>query len=254
MGYGWAKFFKEIGMKQVTEGVYFIQGQDELIPDAHAYVIGDPSSGDLSLVDAGLMGKGQYKTQCIKDLGLELSDIKRVIMTHTHLDHFGCLPEILKEIPDAELWMHTDEATPLESGDERAVYGMEMFRNLCQAQYGFQAGAFSFKVDRKLQGGEALDIGGMTWKVIHVPGHSPGGIALYDGRAKVLIPGDVVYSDYAIGRFDLYGASGPQLRDSLMTLAELEVDILLPGHNQIAEGLRPGYILETARQWEPYLI
>jgi len=240
-------------MKQVTEGVYFIQGQDEFIPDAHAYIIGFPSSKDLSLVDAGLMGKGQYKIQCIKELGLEISDIKRVIMTHTHLDHFGCFPEIHKQIPWAELWIHKDEALPLEAGDERAVYGMEMFRNLCQAQYGFKEGAFSFNVDRKLQGVEVLEIGGMSWDVIHVPGHSPGGIALYDGRSKVLIPGDVVYSDYAIGRFDLFGASGSQLKNSLMALSELEVDILLPGHNSIVENLRPGYILDTARQWAPYL-
>ena len=89
-------------MKQITQGVYFIPGQDEMIPDSHVYLIGEPSSGDLSLIDAGLMGKGQYKISSITGMGIELSDIKRVIMTHTHLDHIGCLPEILSEIPHAE--------------------------------------------------------------------------------------------------------------------------------------------------------
>lgn len=240
-------------MKQIREGVYFIQGQDEMIPDSHAYVIGKPSTGDLSLIDPGLMGKGQYKVQAIQRLGIALSDIRRVIMTHTHLDHIGCLPEILREIPHAQLWMHTKEAEPLEEGDERCVYGMDMFKSLCQAQYGLRPGSFSFEVNCKLEGGEELKIGDMAWEVIYIPGHSPGSIGLYNRKRKILIPGDVVYADYAIGRFDLHGASGVQHKDSLMTLAQLEVDILLPGHNRIVEDLPPDYILKTARQWGPFL-
>lgn len=240
-------------MKQIAEGVYFIQGQDEMIPDSHVYVVGEPSSGDLSLIDAGLMGKGQYKLQSLERLGIMLTDIKRVIMTHTHLDHIGCLPEIQKGIPHAGLWVHVKEAEPLEQGDDRCVYGMEMFKGMCQAQYGLDEGSFSFGVDLKLKGGENLQIGGMEWEVIYVPGHSPGSVALYNRPKKILIPGDVVYADYAIGRFDLYGASGAQHKDSLMTLAGLDVDILLPGHNRIVEDLPSDYILKTVRQWAPYL-
>lgn len=251
---GLGLFFKrESDMKQVIEGVHFIQGQDEFIPDSHVYLIGKPSSKDLTLLDAGLMGKGQYKLDLIKKGGLPLSHIRRVIMTHTHLDHIGCLSEILDAIPDAELWLHTNEAEPIEMGDERTVYGMEMFKSMCQAQYGIRPGAFSFSVTGKLEGGEILEIGDMEWEVFHVPGHSSGSIALYNRREKVLLPGDVVYADYAIGRFDLHGANGPQLKESLYKLADLEVNILLPGHNRIDENVGPGYIRETVRQWEPYL-
>jgi hydroxyacylglutathione hydrolase len=240
-------------MTEVTEGVYFIQGQDESIPDSHAYVIGKPSSGDLSLVDAGLMGKGNYKVKSIEKMGIRLEDVKRVIMTHTHLDHIGCLGEIRKKLPWAELWVHTKEAEPLEQGDERTVYGMDMFRGMCQMQYRLKTGDFTFKVDQKLNGEEKLEIGGMLWEVLHIPGHSAGSIALYQRAQKILIPGDVVYADHAIGRFDLHGANASALKHSLMRLAEMEVDILLPGHNRIVKGVPAGYILETARQWGPYL-
>lgn len=240
-------------MPEVIEGVYFIPGQDDFIPDSHVCCVGKPSSHDLSLIDAGLMGKGDYKIEAIKKLGIRLDDIKRIIMTHTHLDHIGCLAEIREQIPWAELWVHAVEAEALEQGDERMVYGMEMFRSMCQTQYGLKAGAFTFQVDRKLQGEETLDIGGMNWEVLHIPGHSPGGIALYHRVNKILIPGDVVYADYAIGRFDLHGADGPELKDSLMRLAQLDVDILLPGHNRIVQEVVPDYILKTAKQWEPYL-
>ena len=241
-------------MSQVYKGVQFIPGQDEFIPDSHVYVIGKPESGDLSLVDAGLTGKGSYKVNSIKKLGIRPEDIKRIIMTHTHLDHIGCLAELQRDFPAAELWVHKLEADLLEKGDDRAVYGMEMFKGMCQTQFGLDANAFKFKVDRKLEGSETLEIGDMIWDVVFIPGHSMGGIALYEPVAKILIPGDVVYADYAIGRFDLYGANAAQLKDSLDKLAKLDVDILLPGHNQIMKGVPADYIRKTTKMWEPYLV
>ncbi|MBW2028240.1 MAG: MBL fold metallo-hydrolase [Deltaproteobacteria bacterium] len=240
-------------MTEITKGVYFIAGQDEAIPDSHVYILGDPASRDLSIVDAGLVGKGESKLQSLNGLGVEREDIKRVIMTHTHLDHIGCLREIKALMPWVEVWIHRDEAEPLEQGDERTVYGMDMFRSLCESQYGLRPGDFRLQVDRKLEDGETLEIGGMSWEVVHVPGHSCGSIALYNPDGKILIPGDVVYADYAIGRFDLHRADGAALKDSLKRLAELEVEVLLPGHNRIVKGLPQGYISDTLRQWESYL-
>ncbi len=241
-------------MAKVTDGIYFIPGQDEFIPDSHVYVIGEPSSHDLSLLDCGLCGKGDYKIRSLQKIGIELKDIKRVIMTHTHLDHIGCLSEILKKIPEAELWVHHLEADPLEKGDERAVYGMDMFRGMCQMQYGLKDGAFRFQVSKKLEGGEIMNIGQMEWEVLHIPGHSMGSIALYHRSKRTLIPGDTIYADYAIGRFDLHGANASDLKASLMRLAELNVDLLLPGHNQIVKNLPPDYIRKTVGQWESCLV
>jgi len=240
-------------MSKITEDVYHIPGQDEFMPDSHTYVLGKPSSQNLSLIDPGLVGKGSYKIQSIQKAGIELSAIKRVIMTHTHLDHIGCLSEIQKQMPWAELWVHHLEADLLEQGDERAVYGMDMFKSFCQEQFRLKPGAFKFQVNRKLNGGEPLDLGDTGWEVIHIPGHSLGSIGLYHRPMKILIPGDVIYADFAIGRFDLYGANASELKKSLMKLTELEVDILLPGHNQIVKDLPKGYILKTVKQWEPSL-
>jgi hydroxyacylglutathione hydrolase len=252
--YGVIKFlFRRRKMKQIVEGIYFIQGQDGMIPDCHVYLIGKPSSGDLTLVDAGLMGKDGYKIESIQKAGIDLADIKRVIMTHTHLDHLGCLPEIMDTLPQAELWMHIDEADPLEKGDERIAYGMKMFEDMVQTMFNRKKGHFKMTSDRKLAGDETLEMGGMVWDLIHVPGHSPGSIALYNPKERVLIPGDVVYADRAIGRFDFHGASGRDLNDSLLALSTLDVDILLPGHNRIVENLPGNYILETEKQWEPHL-
>jgi hydroxyacylglutathione hydrolase len=240
-------------MPRVTEDVYYVPGQDGFMPDAHVYVLGNRSSQDLSIIDAGFVGKGNYKIQSILKEGIDSSTIKRVIMTHTHLDHIGCLAEIRKELPGVEVWAHRLEADLLEQGDDRAVYGMKMFKTLCQVQFRLKPDAFKFKVDRKLDGGEILDLGRVTWEVIHIPGHSMGSIGLYHRPAKILIPGDVAYADHAIGRFDLYGANPSDLKKSLIRLSELEVDILLPGHNQIVKGLPKDYLAKTVRQWESCL-
>jgi glyoxylase-like metal-dependent hydrolase (beta-lactamase superfamily II) len=120
-------------------------------------------------------------------------------------------------------------------------------------QYRLKSGDFKFKVARKLEGGDVLEIGGGSWEVLHVPGHSAGGIALYQRSAGILIPGDVVYADYSIGRFDLHGADPRQLKESLVRLGELDVRVLLPGHNRIVTDVPKGYIAATAKQWAPYL-
>ncbi|MCX8021799.1 MAG: MBL fold metallo-hydrolase [Syntrophorhabdaceae bacterium] len=241
-------------MALVTKGVYFIKGQDEMIPDSHVYVIGDPSSKDLSIIDVGLAGKGRYKINSLLKEGLDLLSIRRIILTHTHFDHIGCIGEIKKEIPHAEIWVHRAEGELLEKGDDRAVYGMDMFKEMCTMQYGIKRDAFRMKVDRMLEGGEVLEIGDMVWEVIPIPGHSMGGIALYSPSHEVLIPGDVIYADYAIGRFDLFGADGKILRESLNRLSSLKIDILLPGHNDIVKGLPDGYVRKVLKMWEPYLM
>ena len=241
-------------MSQVTEGIFFIEGRDDLVPDSHTYIIGKPETGDLTMVDVGLVGKSAYKLDAVEKLGLDAASIKRIIMTHTHIDHISCMHEIMEAIPGIELWIHTSEADLLEKGDERGVYGMDVFKNMCQAQYNLEDGRFKFKVDRKLNNSDLLETGGMSWKVIHIPGHSSGSIALYNKEVKALIPGDVVYADYAIGRFDLYGADPGQHMESLNRLAELEVDILLPGHNRIMTDVPEGYIRDTAEQWGTYLV
>lgn len=240
-------------MSKIKEGVYFISGRDEMIPDSHTYVIGENSSNDLCLIDPGLIGKTEYKIDSIQKMGIDIKGIKRVILTHTHFDHIGGILEIKNRMPWVKIWIHQAEADLLEEGDERGVYGSEIFQQICQMEYNIKAKAFKLKVDQKLNGEEILNIGNMEWKVIHIPGHSIGSIALYNSHDKILISGDVIYADYAIGRFDLFGADGERLKKSLQILSKLNVDILLPGHNRIVKDLSPKYILDTLRLWENYI-
>jgi glyoxylase-like metal-dependent hydrolase (beta-lactamase superfamily II) len=240
-------------VEKVIEGIHFIPGRDEMIPDSHVYILGNSDSHDLSMVDVGLIGRGEGKLDHIEREGIGLGDIKRIILTHTHFDHIGCIKEVMGGLPDAEVWVHQIEGDYLERGDERIIHGNEMFAGFIRSQYGVKDGFYQVPVHRKLNDGDILEMGGLRWEVIHIPGHSAGGIGLYNVTNKVLIPGDTVYADYNIGRFDLYSADGNQLRRSLERLGQLDAEILLPGHNRILKKGAAESIGKTLSRWEQYL-
>ncbi len=85
-----------------------------------------------------------------------------------------------------------------------------------------------------LQEGD-LVIDDKTFRVVLTPGHSPGSVCLYWPEKKVLFTGDVVFSQ-SIGRTDLPGGSGKQLKESISRLAELDVEVLCPGHGDVVAG------------------
>jgi glyoxylase-like metal-dependent hydrolase (beta-lactamase superfamily II) len=196
---------------------------------------------------------GSYKIAQLDKCGVSPNHVRRIIMTHTHLDHIGCLPEILEAIPHAEVWIHRDEALPLERGDERIVHGNRMFEMMVRSQYSLPDGLFKIQVQRKLEGGEVLSLGGIEFRVIHIPGHSIGGIGLFNEHLRMLLSGDTIYADYAIGRYDLASADPAQLKQSLEVVDDLGVDILLPCHNRIVQSGAASMIKKTVEMWGPLL-
>lgn len=99
-----------------------------------------------------------------------------------------------------------------------------------------------------LQEGD-LRIGAEDFEVIHTPGHSPGSICLYWPARKALFAGDVVFRE-GIGRTDLPGGNGGQLKASIRKIAALEVEYLLTGHGDIVAGREA--VRENFRAIEAY--
>ena len=92
-------------------------------------------------------------------------------------------------------------------------------------------------------------VNGIELQVIHTPGHSPGSVSLYLPSQKVLFTGDLIFND-AVGRTDLAGGDGKLLKDSIRRISNLEVEWLLPGHEDIVSGARE--IKENFRQIEEF--
>ena len=240
-------------IEKIVEGVYWIAGKDKFLPDSHVYLIGLPDSGDFTMVDCGLMEMGSYKLSEIESIGVKPKDIKRVILTHTHLDHIGCLPEIIEAIPGIEIWVHEDEGRYMERGDDRVIWCNKMFESMIRAQMTIPENYFDLKPHRKLKGGEVLDLGGVTFKVIHIPGHSIGSIGLLNEEHRLFISGDTIYADGAIGRYDLFTADASQMKSSLELIANLGIDYLLPCHNRVVKGAAGPMIRKTVTNWAPLL-
>jgi hydroxyacylglutathione hydrolase len=240
-------------IESVIKGIWWIPGRDMFLPDSHMYVVGTAQAADYTLVDCGLIEMGTYKLEQIENAGVSLGAIKRIIMTHTHVDHIGCLPEIKAAIPHAEVWVHKEEAAYLERGDDRIVFGNEMFESVIRSQYDIPEGFFAIEVQRKLEGEEEVDLGGIPFRVIHLPGHSAGSIGLFNEKHRLFMSGDTIYADGAIGRYDLMSADAAKLKQSLERIADLRVDILLPCHNRIVKGGANPMIRDTVRQWRALL-
>jgi glyoxylase-like metal-dependent hydrolase (beta-lactamase superfamily II) len=79
------------------------------------------------------------------------------------------------------------------------------------------------KVDRILEEGDKIH----DFDVLHTPGHTKGGICLYNG--EILISGDTVFADGGYGRMDI-GGNLEDMKESLKRLKNLNVKYLLPGH------------------------
>ncbi len=231
-------------LMRIAQGVYQVARDPRegggFVPAANTYLLGSPAAGDLALVDPGFAGGGGEILQALARAGVAPSRLRRVILTHTHLDHLGCLPDLLEAVPGCEVWAHREEAEPLERGDERTVYGNRPTEALLRRQFGLPPGRYRLRVQRKLAANDTIETAAGPWSVLHTPGHSAGSICLYCSFREVLISGDTLFSDGAIGRFDMHGADSQQLQASLACLAQLAVRRLLPGHGALGSGWPTG--------------
>ncbi len=151
------------------------------------------------------------------------------VATHVHCDHAGGLHEF------PERAIHEAEAAALAAPRD-ADTAAHLFRAEPQAvgatpHAGFDASAYAVRpapATRLLRDGDRIDLGDRVFTVLHLPGHSPGSIALLDERAGVLFSGDVVYDGLLVD--DLPHASPADYRRSMARLRDLPVRVVHAGH------------------------
>ncbi|WP_296798076.1 MBL fold metallo-hydrolase [uncultured Methanobrevibacter sp.] len=200
-----------------SNNILFIPGYSM---DCNCYLIDD------MLVDTGTGFNGEYLISQIEKYGVKKEDISLIVNTHCHFDHIG--GNYLFE--DAEIAVHELDAISMKNKDDLGT-SMNAFENQNNS-----------RVDIELKDGD--EVGG--FKVIHTPGHTRGGICLWDGVN--LISGDTVFSNGGVGRFDI-GGDLNDLRESVFKLTKLDVVNLLPGHGPIVEGNGKDHIKLSYRQF-----
>jgi glyoxylase-like metal-dependent hydrolase (beta-lactamase superfamily II) len=180
--------------------------------DANSYLI----NGKI-LVDTGMSTDGLISA--IKE-NIDIEDLELIILTHCHYDHTASA-QAIADMSGAKIAIHKDDE-PLLSND--TISAAAMFGNK----------APSIKPDMILEEGDRIPIGNdEELEVIHTPGHTPGGICLYEANSKSLFSGDTVFPNGSIGRTDFQGGNRDQLTNSINKLVELDVKTLYPGHGEV---------------------
>lgn len=185
---------------------------------------------------------------------LKLSDIRQIVVTHIHPDHFG-LASKLKELCGAKIATHRIEAGLI---DLRYVNSEELTRQVRMelASYGVpQAESAEFIEASQwmrdlvspeapeviLDEGDEISNGSFKFEVMRTPGHSPGHISLYEPTKGLFLCGDFVLYD-VIPHVGLHPQSGDNplgdYLNSLKKIENLKVSFILPGHGPVFNSLK----------------
>jgi len=174
------------------------------------YIVACEKTGKAAVIDPG--GDEKKILAEIKDKGYQ---VEYIIATHGHPDHV-CGNRVLQEATGAKIVMHRLDSLFFNKPEVRSYFSM----------LGLEP---SPPVDREVEEGESIEIGTVSLKVIHTPGHTPGGMCLYN--APDLITGDTLFVG-GLGRTDFPGGSHEELLHSITTklLVLPEETVVWPGH------------------------
>lgn len=183
----------------------------------NTYVVFDTATGKCAIIDPGMINTREQDAirQFIEAKTLEVTHI---INTHLHIDHSVGNTWAVKTFGAPVLAHKDDEFLGRSLAAQAAAFDVS-----CQVD--------NVTIDHYLTEGEEIHIGEGVLKVLHVPGHSPGSVVLYDEKDGFIIAGDVLFAG-SVGRADLPGGDRKQLisgiKSKLLTLPDSTV--VYPGH------------------------
>jgi hydroxyacylglutathione hydrolase len=181
--------------------------------ETNTYLVADPASRQAVVIDPAWEGE-----TIVSRAGLRGWTIRQIWLTHAHFDHLGGVAGIVKQItPAPPVALHPQDLPLWSMNGGAAFFGMQV-----------DPGP---RPTIKLQAGQILRIGNLSFEVRHVPGHTPGHVVFYSAAEKVVFCGDAVFAG-SIGRTDLPGGDYRQLLESIRTqiLSLPDETRLLPGH------------------------
>jgi glyoxylase-like metal-dependent hydrolase (beta-lactamase superfamily II) len=142
-----------------------------------------------------------------------------ILLTHTHLDHIAGVDAALARFGPLPLYVH----------DAERGFCSDPLLNLSAL---IDMPITCTEPDHQLRDGDVLELNSSRWRVLHTPGHSPGGVCYIHDMSKQAIVGDVLFAG-SIGRHDFPTSDPRRLEASLLRLMELPDEMTIyPGHGE----------------------
>ena len=203
-----------------------------------------------TLIDTGTRKTVGHLEAALSMYGYSFRDIRRVILTHGHVDHYGAARQIRKlSGGSVEIAAHEEDSLLIESGLEvpkkrfinyyRLMGVPVIFRlALLPVNLVLSSMAENCRVDRFLSDGEKIEAGDYVLSVISTPGHTRGSICLYIEKEGVLFSGDQMMSHITPNAFVMLEpdsdlpvrSSQEEFYESLDRIEKLSPRLVLPAH------------------------
>ena len=193
---------------------------------SNCYIVGSEKTKEGIIIDPG--ADPEDIISAVRRLELKIT---MIIATHGHVDHVGALGEV-KQAFKVPFALHADEAPTLPEVSKyiSTLFGMQL--------------APLPAPDKLLNEGDIIKVGEYSFKVLHTPGHSPGGISLAGNG--VVFSGDTLFN-YGIGRTDFPGGSYDVLMESIKTKL-----MTLPDKTIVLSGHGPETTIGAERRGNPW--
>lgn len=198
-----------------------IAGSDHI---TNCYIAYDTTTNEGILIDPGDEA----------DKILDLLDnyhikIQYIVITHGHADHMGALEEVVKKLK-VKIVVHSFDKNALLYQAENYTQDLGLnYQNIDEANLII------------VEDNQILKIGNISFQIVYTPGHTKGGICLFEEESKSLFTGDTLFSD-CYGRCDLYQGNLEDMTSSLNRLFKLSSSVqIYPGHG-------PSTTIENAKK------
>ncbi|MCZ6835914.1 MAG: MBL fold metallo-hydrolase [Planctomycetota bacterium] len=210
------------------------------MPDINTFILGDYQTNCFVITQSGtrdcwIVDCGYQPGVMLEYIDTEKLTPKGILLTHCHSDHIAGVDELLSRFGSMPIYAHEAESR-FCSDPMLNLSGMVGQPVTCTDP------------DHLLKGGETLDLLGESWRVVHTPGHSPGGVLYIHDASQQALAGDTLFAG-SIGRFDFPTSNAQDLEHSV-----LEVMMALPDTLTIHPGHGPTTTIGQERQTNPYVV